>query len=154
VRALVDSRRSRQRRRGCWVWLSSEALQWSAVRLMDHLRAILLQGWAPVRQAAPRARRRRCRLAQVFRGRQEGVQVSDCKDPPLVLAGLGSLVLALEEHLDSVEVAHRQVSLLVCLLLGLHPQASNHQEHPEEDLEAHQALVEDEVPNLWQKNKN
>lgn len=69
-------------------------------------------------------------------------------------------------------MAHRQVSLLVCLLvssldprlsfgqlltclqLGLHPQASNHQEHPEEDLEAHQALVEDEVPDLWQKNKN
>ena len=44
--------------------------------------------------------------------------------------------------------------MLICLQLGLHPQASNHPEHPEEDLEAHQALVEDEVPTLWQKNEN
>ena len=44
--------------------------------------------------------------------------------------------------------------MLTCLQLVLHHQASNHQEHPEEDSEAHQALVEDEVPNLWQENKN
>ena len=76
------------------------------------------------------------------------------------------------ERQVSAEVAHRRVSplaclpvssletrvnpdhTLTCLQLGLHHQASNHQEHPEEDSEAHRALVEDEVPNLWQENKN
>lgn len=43
--------------------------------------------------------------------------------------------------------------LLTCLQLVLHHQASSHLEHPEEDLEAHQALVEDEVPNLCQEAK-
>lgn len=43
--------------------------------------------------------------------------------------------------------------MLTCLQLVLHHQASNHQEHPGEDSEAHQALVEDEVPDFCQKAK-
>lgn len=104
MQVLVVSRRLRRRRRGCWVWLSSEVPRWSAVRLMDHLRAILLQGWARVHLVVLRVHRRQCRLDQVFRGRQEGEQVSDCKDPPLVLVVLGSLVLALEGKFDGSQL--------------------------------------------------